>query len=133
MSVLLSLSLSLSHRVFVILSLSLSLSLSFSLSFLLFPALSTFCRVKVTFYTSCPKLKNLSLDASESEKTFELCGFLSCGKQATRTCSPRKILVGFLVGQLVSKACHYSGRLTSGKGYPARAHCVRPVIRSDLQ
>ena len=27
----------------------------------------------------------------------------------------------------------YSGRLTSGKGYPAWAHCVRPVIRSDLQ
>ena len=26
-----------------------------------------------------------------------------------------------------------SGRLTSGKGYPARAQCVRPVIRSDLQ
>ena len=27
----------------------------------------------------------------------------------------------------------FSGRLTSGKGYPARAQCVRPVIRSDLQ
>ena len=27
----------------------------------------------------------------------------------------------------------YSGRLTSGKGYPALAHCVRPVIRSYLQ
>ena len=27
----------------------------------------------------------------------------------------------------------YSGRLTSGKGYPARAQCGRPVIRSDLQ
>ena len=26
-----------------------------------------------------------------------------------------------------------SGRLTSGKGYPARAHCVRPVIRPHLQ
>ena len=26
-----------------------------------------------------------------------------------------------------------SGRLTSGKGYPARTQCVRPVIRSDLQ
>ena len=26
-----------------------------------------------------------------------------------------------------------SGRLTSGKGYPARAQCGRPVIRSDLQ
>ena len=26
-----------------------------------------------------------------------------------------------------------SGRLTSGKGYPALAHCVRPVIRSYLQ
>ena len=27
----------------------------------------------------------------------------------------------------------FSGRLTSGKGYPALAQCVRPVIRSDLQ
>ena len=27
----------------------------------------------------------------------------------------------------------FSGRLTSGKGYLARAQCVRPVIRSDLQ
>ena len=27
----------------------------------------------------------------------------------------------------------YSGRLTSGKGYPALARCVRPVIRSYLQ
>ena len=26
-----------------------------------------------------------------------------------------------------------SGRLTSGKGYPALAQCVRLVIRSDLQ
>ena len=37
--------------------------------------------------------------------------------------------------ELFQKLClaNYSGRLTSGKGYPARAQCVRPVIRSDLQ
>ena len=43
-------------------------------------------------------LKDLSLDARGSEKTFEVYHFF-CRKQAKRTCESPKILIG-LLGQL---------------------------------
>ena len=50
-------------------------------------------------------------------------------KRLLRSSGPYDALLAYRTTPLENG---YSGRLTSGKGYPARAQCVRPVIRSDL-